>query len=516
MPHMCTMPGCDRLHKGRGMCPGHMARWKKGKRGKELEAPLRPSLPEICEINGCNNPPLSRGMCEAHYSRWNDGKRGEELEKPIRERRHPTGQERVSQDGYVFVKVPNGEWKRKHHIVMEQHLGRSLLSKEEVHHRNGIRDDNCIENLELWTTSQPYGQRVTDKIEWGVKFLADHNALPESTLKRIHRKSRQVIAFLSEYPSVSLDGRESNTGSPESTSVDREPRHKPAALYCSIPECGRPTHARNLCIHHNARWLKGERGELLAESRRPKSSATYTDVVCHIEGCNKLAKSRQMCPMHYERWRKGKRGEELDVPSIHEWTLQVCSLEGCEKPARPGKMCKMHNSRWQRGKRGEELMALPTRQWQPAVCKVQGCEKEPQSKMMCVAHYRRWREGERDEELSRPMRSRSYLIGTKYVDEDGYVYIKVVEGDRWKREHRHIVEQHLGRPLGPKEEVHHMNADKTDNRLENLELWSHSQPPGGRVRDKLNWVADFLIEYGIMTEAVRGKIRLPKKLDMDG
>lgn len=165
----CLAPECSSKAYGHGYCPTHLKRKREGR-------PLEGTRVSSCSYEGCSQKYYSTGYCKTHYNR---NRAGIPMGAPFKRTRlalDEWSEWQLDLTGYVFRyrnTLQGRETQREHRKVMEDHIGRKLLPHENVHHKNGDRADNKLTNLELWSTSQPKGQRVIDKARWMIAYLEE-------------------------------------------------------------------------------------------------------------------------------------------------------------------------------------------------------------------------------------------------------------------------------------------------------------------------------------------------------
>ena len=156
----------------KGLCPAHYQRLRKG---ISLEDPLQGQYKnELCEVIDCGKPRFCYQFCKNHYRKyktWGDASAGKV--KGIYSKNKT-----LTKHGYVSWYDPESIHANshgrvyEHRHVMGEAIGRPLYEHENVHHKNGDRSDNRIENLELWSKSQPPGQNVKDKLAWANEIIS--------------------------------------------------------------------------------------------------------------------------------------------------------------------------------------------------------------------------------------------------------------------------------------------------------------------------------------------------------
>lgn len=232
---------------------------------------------------------------------------------------------------------------------------------------------------------------------------------------------------------------------------------------CKVDGCGKPKNSHGLCAMHAARWRKY--GDVGPVGHLPPRETPPT---CRVEGCNKPKKKKSArCGMH--TWRLYEWGEVGPVGVLPAKTPVPCGFESCNKQARALGYCNTHYERLRRtgdlGPEGDGRKRIPK------LCVIEGCESKRASILgYCGKHLARYRLHGDPEKLVNNYAAYRSLMDTGYVRvwRPGHPLAK---SDGYVLEHRLVAwENGLLVSVDSELHVHHKNRDKTDNRIENLEV----------------------------------------------
>ena len=92
-----------------------------------------------------------------------------------------------------------------HRLVAAAFIGPCPAGKE-VHHKNGLKHDNQRSNLELWTKSQPPGQRVEDMVVFCESYLKQYRAdARKLAALSLQSQSRQLTLTIPDIGFLSME-----------------------------------------------------------------------------------------------------------------------------------------------------------------------------------------------------------------------------------------------------------------------------------------------------------------------
>jgi hypothetical protein len=148
-------------------------------------------------------------------------------------------------DTYIFLFLSNGKVVNEHRFLMEQHLGRKLDQKEFVHHKDGNKKNNSLENLEVIGHSQhtklhmdqnPAETKELICQECGKKFLRPTRVIRDNNKKGSFNTFCSKKCSAKQNPPPIYKGKQTH--------------------FCTIAGCSNKYHAKGMCNNHYECWRR--------------------------------------------------------------------------------------------------------------------------------------------------------------------------------------------------------------------------------------------------------------------
>lgn len=182
----CSVENCGKRMLAHGWCAMHYARQRKW--GNLFVKPTKPpKVIKPCNVVNCSRPSVYKGLCEAHYQRLRiNGDTNPD--KPIgcvAGKWHPMwkggeikfhGRVLVWTPGHPYPNHNGAPYVYRYRLVVEKAIGRYLLPTELVHHKNGNKSDDRLENLEIMSRADH--MRHHDPRQWRQRKVTQQEKEP--------------------------------------------------------------------------------------------------------------------------------------------------------------------------------------------------------------------------------------------------------------------------------------------------------------------------------------------------